>query len=478
MIEAPPASSYSLFGFQDPYVYEGVGEPFSQGGLWEERLKLGVCGGVFSAKTTAAAIRHTMQVLSFPGMRMLILVPDRELFHRNILPVLQEVHSWFGMVEGEDWEYFRPPRSEILYKISGVQCWVYTAEKKVFGSTVGAAWIDEAGEIPHERWLEVIERTRQPGYPKQIQATFTGEGDLHWTTQVFFQDDWPEDARDTLQFAPKRTGEEGRGRYMSFRAKTADNPYGGAEHAADLMDAYGGPLTPLARRKLLGDPHATLNTLTYDMWDEDYYVVPEERWPGKPKWIFAGEDFAGSRTPSAITVWGIDEEGRWYGIDEFYSGHMEPVSMAAEAKRLRKQHGIRTFWADSANPEWIRPQRRLGLGVRLAYKRIGAPGDFSAGIGLVSAVLNKKGPDGEQKVFISPKMKMTIREFGSYVFDDPKDPTHHEPSAKPRQVGDHAMDASRYCITGMYRLGYDKELRALQDRTDRLRRGIPLRRAS
>lgn len=421
---------------------------------WEDELHLAVFGGVYSAKTFSGALRQQKYILSWPGATLLIVVPNFPMFEENVRPVIERVNRARDLQEGKDWQFVQ--QRHVYEYANGCVVYVKSAENPIVGITAAEAWLDEPGKMPYQAYTDTVERVRQEGYPKQTILTGESGGPDHWSTQLFIQDLLTEEEREESEVAFDAEIEGG-GRYVYMSARTEDNPHGGKQHAAKLAKLYGKG-SALYRRKCLGDPLATTTGLTYEAWDAEYFVVPEERWPTKPgalTELCAGVDFAGVQ-PCAIEVGGVDSKGRVYVVDEFRKGGMEPESLALEAEKLQRKWPIKYWGGDSAAQEWLRALARrvkpLGAWVGNANKQVGAIDEFSSGIGRVNALLLRRGEQGEQMLFISPKCRWLAREMGTYVRRDDRNPNVKPPSEIPRQVRDDTVDAFRYKVQLMHRL--------------------------
>ena len=377
----------------------------------------------------------------------MIVVPNYPHFNDSVLPVIETVNSWIGLERGKHWNYVGQ-RHDLEYW-NGCTDHVYSSENPILGATKCRAWIDEAAFQPYQAFLDTMARVRHPSFPNQIQVDTTGEGRDNWVTQVFWRDHLTEDdirLSDVAFEADRETG----GRYVAMVARTIDNPHGGQRFYEKMIRLYGEGSAE-AKRYLEGDPLITRDGLVYPMWDRAVHVVPEDRWPTKVTEIVCGADFGGAE-PSSMHPLGVDGQGRYYLMDEFYKPS-DPVELAREAQNLARQYRIRSFPTDH-DPSWTREFRALGLPSQRADKRMHGPG-LTSGITLMQTVLRKRDAQGRPMFMVSPKCKHFIREVEGYVWKKNRDGTHEEPVDK----NNHACDEVRYAIKQIYRLGWDPDLR-------------------
>jgi phage terminase large subunit len=108
---------------------------------------------------------------------------------------------------------------------------------------------------------------------------------------------------------------------------------------------------------------------------------------------------------------------------------------------LNEKWGIRTFWCDSARPEYIADFRQHGLDSRKGKK------ELDPGI----AVVNRYLDDGHLKIDFNT-CPSTINEFELYHYEE--DDMGTILKNRPVDRDNHAMDAVRYMIHSFDKRGY------------------------
>jgi hypothetical protein len=91
-----------------------------------------------------------------------------------------------------------------------------------------------------------------------------------------------------------------------------------------------------------------------------------------------------------------------------------------------------------------------GLRVLRATKTRGRVTNMTSGVGLVTWSLTRRGPNGEQMLYVSPKCRRWRMEIENYVREEER--LNKNPSELPRPKGDHLMDAHRYVEMGIAHL--------------------------
>ena len=120
--------------------------------------------------------------------------------------------------------------------------------------------------------------------------------------------------------------------------------------------------------------------------------------------------------------------------------------------RVEKTHeflanGIVSHNCDNEDPGWIKAFRKAGLPAIPAKKVIGSRSDPSSGIGICYSLLSGLHPLGGPKIYINPSMVNFRREIENYIMEP--DLGKINPTEKPRQRNNHAMDAWRYLETAL-----------------------------
>ena len=146
----------------------------------------------------------------------------------------------------------------------------------------------------------------------------------------------------------------------------------------------------------------------------------------------------GYTNPCAMVVVGVDGDGRFYVLDEFYGRRVLVRTQLTEvAKDFRDRYGVECFFCDPSEPAYIAEFNAEGL------RACPAKNDVVSGIAKVAEMLKVRG-DGRPRVFFSPRCTNTLREMEGYRYPERK--SDAPDSEVPLKVEDHAVDALRYAI--------------------------------
>ncbi len=150
-------------------------------------------------------------------------------------------------------------------------------------------------------------------------------------------------------------------------------------------------------------------------------------------WVDAGVLLRGA-------VQGHGEDAALWLLDEYYESECPNHVWNERAAEWRYAH----FWPDPSRPDRIADLRSLGI-------RVGeTDNDIHGGIARVADLLfirQLESGDRYSRLYVSPRCKNTIREFGLYRRKKLPDGTFGE---EPEDKFNHAMDALRYMAVGRF----------------------------
>ncbi len=425
--------AFELFGFQ-----AGAGG-FVRRGIDQDFLFSRVVGGRGSAKTYAGALRTLNYISRYDGCRGMVTAPTNDKLNDATFPALRDVLQKAGLKQGEHWEYHNTRRE--LGFFTGTLIFFRTTEipEHLPGPSLAFIWMDEYQGSPEIAFTELIPALRQTGYPHQAWLTGTPAGKAHWGRKVWLPKAY------AMEF-DQPVYERMIGQYVTYRAETADNPYGGKEVDALMKSTYG-ENSPMYRQQALGE-EITVENLRFDLWDRQKFVVQRDKWPTYPEQVVAGVDF-GFTHPSAILVVGRDEAGRRYILHSFSRSRMAEGELAEVAKNVHEKYDVRRFYCDSADPRWIRVLRQAGLPAVNAKKSLGTMSDPTSGFGLCYSALSRT-VDGQQAFFVDPSCTAFIREVENFAEENTKgNPYSNESTRRQR---DDCISCWRYAEMGLKRM--------------------------
>lgn len=178
--------------------------------------------------------------------------------------------------------------------------------------------------------------------------------------------------------------------------------------------------------------------IIYDMFDVDRHVKMFKDF--RDLLINGGRYVSidyGTQNATAFLLWNKGTDGVWYCTKEYYYSGRENGKQKTDAEYaddLKAWLGatrIKAVIVDPSAASFIAELRKRG------YSVLKAKNDVEDGIRLVGTKLN------QNKLLFSEGCQNTIKEFGSYIWDE-KAAEHGED--KPIKEHDHAMDAIRYFV--------------------------------
>lgn len=365
----------------------------------EKRLNIWV-GAVRSGKTFSSIIKLIDLIKNGPRGSIMIIGVNRDTIQRN---VLLELYRFLG---------FSPPGTKTTEtKLYGRNVYFVGAHdegavRRIQGSTLAAAYVDEATCIPAPFWRMLLSRLSVPG--AQLLATCNPEGPSHWLKKEYI------DRCGELDLV-----------YWNFNLD--DNPSLTEKYKEDLKKEYSGMWF---KRYILGE-WAVAHGLIYDCWDFDN--IYEHPYP-TPNYYIMGVDYGTSNATAAVMCavsprqWPqirVEEE---YYYDSAKKGRSKTDSELADD--LKEFIGYRQLSAIYVDPA------AASLKVELRRKELtvyDAKNDVLQGIKTVSKFVANKN------LVVQKGCKTLIECIQSYAWD-PKAADRGED--KPLKERDHI------CFTG------------------------------
>ncbi len=270
-------------------------------------------------------------------------------------------------------------------------------------------WGDEAALYSRDVWRVMIGRLRQRGEFGYAWLTTTPKG-RNWIYQEF------------VQRAP------GRQVYALYKVTTRANPFIDPAYYAMLAESYTGDF---ARQELDGD-FVAFAGLIYSEFDRSAHMRAS-RLDAFAR-VVAGVDW-GYANPGVIVVYGLDADGRLWGLHEEYARRRRIEEWVTLAAQLQAQFGVEQFFCDPSAPDFIAQLQQAGC------YALAADNDVLPGIQAVKNRLVMQ-PDGLPRLILSPDFVHTAAEFEQYQWLEGRDGLRDT----PKKANDHALDATRYCV--------------------------------
>ncbi len=391
----------------------------------------------------------------FKGVRITVLMPTLKQFKdvhwSGILEELTGEWAWLGAKLDKQTGQINFPGGSWLKPFPATE---YNA-RTALGLRTDVLVIDECDSVPATVYDAVAMPWLSEPWSLAIQIIAgtpnMGRHGLWWRT--YQQGLLGEKLRngEELQPDPEETPEQATDRaealktIFSFRATYKDAP----ETVGKLAVAKARATTPLPtfKREWEADPDAG-EGLVYP-FEEAFHVIGAANCPLREepparsiREFLVGMDH-GWVDPAVLLRCGVighGEDATLLVLDEHYESEVpnhiwnERASAWGDAK----------FWPDPSRPDRINDLRTMGLDVGETDN------DIFAGIARVANLLFKRqGENGEQwaRLYVSPRCRNTIREFGLYRRKKLPDGTFDE---QPEDRNNHAMDACRYVAVGRF----------------------------
>jgi phage terminase large subunit len=146
----------------------------------------------------------------------------------------------------------------------------------------------------------------------------------------------------------------------------------------------------------------------------------------------------GYANPGVILVFGVDSDGRMWGLHEEVERGRRIEEWATVAAQLQDLYRIETFYCDPAEPDFIAAFRNVGCNAGAATNKV-QPG--------IHAVKNRlvARDDGLPRLAFRKDFTHLAAEMEKYQWLEHRDGIRDE----PRKADDHTLDAARYAVMGV-----------------------------
>jgi len=296
----------------------------------------------------------------------------------------------------------------------GEDCFIYIRSTDdpdlLEGMTLLAAWLDEAGKMKAEVWVNV--QGRLSINLGRCMMTTTPYG-VNWV--------W----KDVCRKARKGVKE-----YAEFQWASIDNPYFPKEEYYRMKEIL--PEATFLRR-YCGEFKRPEGLVYPDYNETDHVIEPfaiPDTWER-----FSGLDF-GHRDPTCGLAICKDPNTKiFYVFDEFY----QRKPLLSKIADFLNKHFFRYILADWSSAQVIQELKRM-YQVKNLYNADKKAGSFDITYERITLLLKEK-----RLKFFRWKARNTIDEIESYHHKDEDDDT--PTSDKPVDIDNHAMDALRYAFS-------------------------------
>ncbi|MGM0903073.1 MAG: PBSX family phage terminase large subunit [Bacillota bacterium] len=283
------------------------------------------------------------------------------------------------------------------------------AWKKARGFTAAGALLNE-GTALHDMFVkEVISRCSYKG--ARILIDTNPENPSHPVKEDYIDKDG-------------QTLSNGRVNIRAFHFSLFDNVFLDPEYVESIVAST--PTGMFTDRDIHGHWVAAEGVIYKDFNKDIHYISTEEVARKNFVHYYAGVDW-GYEHPGAIVVFGEDDKGNTYLLEEHSKQHEEIDYWVDVAKGVKKRYGNIFFYCDSARPEHVQRFRRERL------RAVNADKSVLAGIEEVARMFKLN------KLFIvEDKVSLFKKEIFLYVWN--------EKTGEPVKEWDNVLDSSRYAI--------------------------------
>ncbi len=366
----------------------------------EEALFL---AGVGAGKTLCGVHETAYMMQDNPESDFAIVSPTKQMLRRVVMPLWEEwipsrLYTWKRSDE------------RIVWHPTGRDIFLGTAAEpgKLSGLNLCGAWLDEATQLLRNTvWNILRARIRCPRARRRRLFTTTTPLGFNWLIREF-----------------KTQG-------GIIRARTADNTSLPPDFEAGLRAKFG----PEYAAQYLDGQVLELQGLAWPIMHRihcDWKLA----WARRRIHSYFGALDWGHTAPAALLVGGVDWDGRWYLVDEWYRRGQLHEKIAKEARRLTDKWGVRRWWADPEDAEGCRHLSIAGVDWQPAQKAV------VSGVQAVRSLTAVRA-DGQPRIYVGAWLKEWLRENEGYAFpgEDAK-----EPEVPVGVNGDHLMDTTRYLV--------------------------------
>lgn len=359
-------------------------------------------GSVRAGKTFGSILKLVDLLKNGPAGDCMLIGVTRDSIQRNILTQLFEFLG-FGL----------PPSKTTEVKLYGRNVYFVgasdeSAVRRIQGSTLAIAYVDEATCIPAPFWRMLISRLSIRG--AQLLATCNPEGPAHWLKKEYI------DRAKELKL-------------KCWNFNLDDNPALDEDYKAKIKASYTGMWY---KRYILGE-WAAAHGLVYDTFDHyNIYEHPLEA----PNYYIIGLDYGTTNATAGVLV-GV-RPNKWpqlsveleYYYDSSKKGRSKSdQELAQDIKEFAGYRNVRAIYIDPAAASLKVSLQQMDLPV------VDAKNDVLPGVKTVGTFISNKN------LVIQKGCTTLIDHIQSYAWD-PKAADRGED--KPLKVNDHICDALRY----------------------------------
>lgn len=363
-------------------------------------------GSVRSGKSFISLLRFVKALREHPPGNCVIVGVSRDSIQRN---VMGELSSLIGMP-------VPTPKSTQLslygHTIFLVGASDERSQRKIQGSTLQLAFVDEITNIPEGFFKMLLSRLSKPG--AQLFGSTNPDSPFHWLKTEFL------DKEKELDIA-------------RFHFTLDDNPSLDKVYVDSIKREY----TGLWFRRYINGEWCLADGTVYDFFDEKTNVI--EKPPGFAEYYVVGIDY-GTVNSTAFVMVGVNTRtwpNLWVEKEYYYDSRKQgrqktDTDTVEDLKAFVSNHQVRCIYVDPSAASLKIEMMREGIeGIRDANN------DVISGIRFVSKVM------GNGTLKICANCKNMMQEMATYRWDGKACAKGED---KVLKENDHSLDALRYVI--------------------------------
>lgn len=376
-------------------------------------------GSVRSGKTFISIIRFVKALRDGPAGNAMIVGVSRDSIQRNIL---MEMCSLLGFPvptpKTTQMNIFN--RTVFLVGANDER-----AQRRIQGSTLALAYVDEATLIPHGFFRMLLSRLSVTD--AQLFGTTNPDSPFHWLKTEFLD-------REDLDLT-------------RWHFTLDDNPSLDEKYIKNLKAEYSG----LWYKRFIEGLWVLAEGVVYDFFEDEIHTITLP--PGIAEYYIVGVDY-GTKNPTAFTMIGFSPNTfprMWLEKEYYYDSvkaqrQKTDTDYTEDMQDFIKGYNVRCIYVDPS-----------AASLRLEMQRSGVQGIFEAkndvldGIRFVSKLIS----NGTFK--ICKNNLHSIKEIQTYRWDEKASMKGED---KPLKENDHAMDSIRYALFTHFGAQYAEDISA------------------
>lgn len=396
-------------------------------------------GAIRSGKTVSMSLSFVIWAMTnFNGQNFAMCGKTIGSFRRNVL-------FWLKLMLKSRGYHVADHRADNLIIITRGETENYfyifggkdeSSQDLIQGITLAGVFFDEVALMPESFVNQATGRCSVDG--SKFWFNCNPDGPYHW-----FKINWIDKAigyigKSKAEEIEKKAQKEGKKSglkkllYVHF---TMDDNLSLSE---EIKERYRSNYTGVFFKRYILGLWAMAEGIIYDMFDTDRHVMQILKFYHLllDRNRYVSVDY-GTQNATVFLLWNKGVDGKWYCIREYYYSGREKGKQktdseyADDLEKWLEGTKIKALIVDPSAASFIAELRKRG------YKVLKAKNDVEDGIRVVGTKLN------QDKIIFADSCQNTIKEFGSYIWDEKAAERGED---RPVKDHDHAMDAIRYFV--------------------------------